>query len=131
MLPLAYPRMWISAGVLLVVIVMSGSLVPGDYVHGAMDWNDKVTHALTYTGLTLWFTGIFPRSRYAWVVLAIFAFGALIEILQAVMPFGRHGDFADLIANSSGILLGLMLAIFWLEGWPQWVEARLRQAAGS
>ncbi len=70
MLPLAYPRFWFFAGVTLVIAVLIGSLLPGDYVARAMVWNDKVTHALAYTGLTLWFTGVYARQRYPWVALA-------------------------------------------------------------
>ncbi len=131
MLPLRYVRLWLAGGLLLALAVMSGSLVPGDYVEDAMVWNDKVTHGLTYAVLTLWFTGIFPKRRYGWVVLGVFLLGATIEVLQGSMSFGRQGDYADLLANSSGIVLGLLLALAGCGTWAQWVEQRLRQASDS
>jgi VanZ family protein len=129
--PFRFPRVWLAGGVLLVLGVLVGSLAPGEYVEDAMLSSDKVTHALAYTGLTLWFTGMFPTRRHGWVVLALFLLGAMIEVLQAVMPFGRQGDFADLLANSTGILVGVVLAAAGCGGWAQWVEARLPRNVGS
>jgi hypothetical protein len=131
MLPLRYARLWLAGGVLVVLGVLGGSLVPGEYVEDAMVWNDKVTHALTYAGLTLWFTGIYPRRCYGWVVLGIFLLGATIEVLQGSMSFGRQGDYADLLANSSGIFVGLLLALAGCGTWARWVEQRLPRLPGS
>lgn len=130
MLPLRYVRLWLAGGVMLALAVLSGSLVPGDYVEDAMVWNDKVTHALTYAVLTLWFAGIFPRRRYGWVVLGVFLLGATIEVLQGSMSLGRQGDYADLLANSSGIVVGLLLALAGCGVWALRVEARLQRIAG-
>ena len=130
MLPLRYARLWLAGGILLVLIVLGGSLVPGEYVEGAMVWNDKVTHALAYTGLTLWFTGIFPRRRYGWIVLVMFLLGLSIEGLQGSMSYGRQGDYADLAANSSGILLGLLLALTPLGSWATRMDARVSGMIG-
>jgi len=131
MLPLRFARLWLIGSALLVLGVLSGSLVPGYYVEDAMVGNDKVTHALAYAGLTLWFTGIFPRRRYGWIVLALFLLGATIEILQGSMSYGRQGDGADLLANSSGVFVGLLLALAWYGGWALRFEALLQQRFGS
>ena len=131
MLTLRFARLWLAGGILLVVGVLSCSLVPGEYVEDAMVWNDKVTHALAYAGLTLWFMGIFPRRRYGWVVLGLVLLGATIEVLQGSMAFGRQGDYADLLANSSGILVGLVLALAGCGSWAQRLELRLQRIFGS
>ena len=131
MVPLAHPRLWLFAGILLVISVVTGSLLPVDNVEEAMVWNDKVTHALAYTVLTLWFAGIFPKSHYPLIALAMFALGALIETLQQFMPFGRQGEVADLIANSAGILFGWLLAVAGLGGWARSIESRLQRGIGS
>jgi len=130
MLPLRYARLWLAGGILLVLGVLGGSLVPGEYVEGAMVWNDKVTHALAYTGLTLWFTGIFPRRRYGWIVLGLFLLGLSIELAQGAMAYGRQQDYADIVANSSGILIGLLLALTWLGSWIARAEAGLARMIG-
>ncbi len=43
------------------------------------------------------------------------------------MPFGREGDVVDLFANSIGVGVGLLLAMFYSGGWAQRAESRLRQ----
>jgi VanZ family protein len=125
MLPLRFAKWWLAGGLLLVAVVLSGSLVPGDMVEDAVVWNDKVTHALAYAGLTLWFTGIFPRHRHGWVLLAMFLLGATIEVLQGSMSFGRQGDFADLLANTTGIAFGFLLSRSAFGRWATWIDARL------
>ncbi len=115
----------------MVVVIISGSLAPSDDVESLMLGNDKVTHALAYAGLTLWFTGLYPRSRYPLIAGGLFMLGAMIEILQGAMPLGRQSDFRDLVANTTGIGIGLLLAWHWSGGWAQWVEARVRQTLAS
>lgn len=131
MLPLSHPRFWLATGILLVIVIVSGSLAPSEDVEGLMLGNDKITHALAYTGLTLWFAGMYPRSRYAWIASGLFMLGAIIEVLQGAMPLGRQSDLRDLVANTTGIGIGLMVAWKWFGGWAQWVEARFRQILTS
>jgi VanZ family protein len=105
--------------------------MPGDYAEKAMVWNDKSTHALTYLVLALWFLGLYPRSRHLRILGLLFGLGVTIEFLQASMPLGRQGDVADVIANSTGILVGFVLVRFGLDGWAQWLEARLHKLLGA
>jgi len=125
MLPLRFPRVWLAIGIAFVVSVIATSLAPGEYVEDMMIWNDKVTHAMAYTGLVLWFAGLYPRKRYFLIALALFLLGAAIEFLQGSMSYGRFGDFADLIANTTGVAMGLLLARAGLGQWAHWVEGRL------
>ncbi len=131
MLPLAHSRLWFCAGILLVAGVVVGSLMPGDYAEKAMVWNDKSTHALTYLVLALWFLGLYTRSRHLRILGLLFCLGVAIEFLQASMPLGRQGDVADVIANTTGILVGVALARFGLDGWAQWLETRLHKLFGA
>jgi VanZ family protein len=68
---------------------------------------DKAEHAIAWlvlTGLGLAFWPGRP-GRVAGLALAL---GALVEVLQATMPFGRDGDMRDLIGDSVGILAALV-----------------------
>jgi len=128
MLTLHHPRLWFAGALLLVLLVVVGSLSPGEYVGSATFWrNDKVNHALGYAALTFWFTGLYPRSRYPLIVLGLLLLGAGIEVLQGAMSFGREREFADFLANGAGIAAGLLLAITWSGGWAQKVEARIHR----
>jgi VanZ family protein len=45
-------------------------------------------------------------------LLALGAYGAAIEVLQRFVP-GRTSDWADLFADSVGLLSGVLLAMSW------------------
>lgn len=127
MLRLAYAPAWIAASVLLVAGVLFVSLVPLS-LPPAPSHFDKVEHAVAYLCLTLWFTGLVPRSRYAWVALALALFGLAIELLQEFMPFGRQGDPLDMAANLVGIGVGGAIATWTTGGWAPRIEAWLHRA---
>lgn len=94
---------------LLAVTVLS--LAPAQTLPG-LDLSDKVQHALAYAFLAA--TGCFgfgltkPRTQLA-VVVALSAFGGLIEVVQPLLA-ARTGSLADAFANQIGIALGWMLA---------------------
>ena len=120
-LDLRYARVWLVMGWLLVVGVTIASLVP---VHSLppVDVSDKFEHTLAYAALTLWFAGIYPRSRYLRVVMGLFVLGVAIEFAQGAMNLGRQRDYHDVIANSSGIALGVVVAFMGLDRWARWLE---------
>lgn len=107
---------WIAVAVALVLNLMPGAMTP--QVVG-----DKYEHVVGYVLLTLWFCGIYPRSRY-WVIAAgLLGMGILVEILQGAMHWGRHADVDDVVADITGIAIGLALARTILAEWPRRVEA--------
>ncbi len=69
---------------------------------------DKVQHALGFFVLTLVYGLMFPRRR-GLVTAGVAALGVAVEVLQALMPFGRQAEFADLLADAAGIAAGLIL----------------------
>jgi VanZ family protein len=124
---LRHARFWQVLGWLLVLGAIYLSLTPGSALPKDMLVNDKVAHATTYALLTLWFAGLYPRSRYVWIGLSLFALGVFIEFAQGAMGLGRQRDLLDVAANSMGICLGLMLALAWLGDWVQRVESWTRR----
>ncbi|WP_439131738.1 VanZ family protein [Polaribacter sp.] len=72
---------------------------------------DKVYHGIAYFSLTITWLFTFykkPQKKYIVVVLCIF-FGIIIEILQANLTAYRSGDLLDVLANSLGVLLALLI----------------------
>jgi len=124
---LRHPRIWQVIGWLLVVCAVILSLAPGPALPN-VSMNDKVAHATIYAVLALWFAGLYPRSRYVWIALCLFALGVFIEFVQGAMALGRQRDYLDVIANSAGICVGLTLALFWLGNWVQLVEGWTRRS---
>ncbi|HEX2493388.1 MAG TPA: VanZ family protein [Steroidobacter sp.] len=122
LLPLRHPRVWLLIGWLLVVLAITASLLPGQRLPPT-GVNDKLEHMAAYTVLALWFAGIYPRSRYVALAVALFLMGVVVEFAQGAMHLGRERDLRDVIANSAGISLGLSIAVLRLGGWAQRLEA--------
>jgi VanZ family protein len=126
LLPLRYPRLWLVAGWSLVVLAILASLLP---VHGlpAVSANDKLAHMAAYTLLSLWFSGIYPKSRYVLIAGGLFLLGLGIEWAQGAMHYGRQADLRDMAANALGIAAGIGIALLGLGGWALRVERLVRR----
>lgn len=110
------------------VFAIAVSLAPISQLPQPAGVSDKVEHFVAYLLLTLWFAGIYPRSRYWIIAIGLCVMGVLIEFAQGAMRFGRHGDIMDVFANSSGIVAGLFLSLLLLGGWAQRVESLLTKS---
>ena len=76
--------------------------------------NDKVGHALAYLALIVNGGLAFGKKRLLLLAIGLFLFGLLIEFLQGLVP-GRTSSFYDLVANSSGIVIGLAILLIFGE----------------
>jgi VanZ family protein len=128
LLPLRHPRFWLVLGWGFVALATLASLVPIQKLPTPPGLNDKLEHVVGYALLALWFAGIYPRSRYPWIAGSLLVMGLAIEWLQGAMHWGRSADFRDLIANITGIAVGLSLAWVALGGWAQRIEAWTRRS---
>ena len=87
------------------------SLVPSTPPALTTGW-DKTNHLLGFAVLGLLGCRSYP-GRTAAVLLALLAYGALIEVLQSLTPY-RLAEWADLAADALGLAIGALLA--WLSG---------------
>ena len=73
---------------------------------------DKIGHLAAYSLLMLWFCLLYlqPKTR-ALYGLAFVMMGVGLEILQGMLGF-RTYDVLDMAANSAGVLLGGLTAVF-------------------
>jgi len=96
---------WYGIGALLLLLVAVLSLLP---VSGT-GVNDKLAHLVTYFILGSWFA-LLADNRYllAWTFAGLVAYGGMIELLQGMTSY-RDGEWGDLVANSSGVALGVLL----------------------
>jgi hypothetical protein len=125
LLSLAYPRLWSAVGWLLVAGVIAGSLLPGPAVAElTFSVNDKVMHSSAYCLLMLWFSGLDRRSGYWGIGAVLLALGVGLDLLQGLTRT-RSVDWRDMVANASGIAVGLILARYVVGGWCQRLERRL------
>jgi VanZ family protein len=70
---------------------------------------DKLVHF----GIFLVFVVLFHvdhPARVRWTLLISFAFAAVIELVQALLPY-REGDWWDFVAGAAGATLGTVLML--------------------
>jgi len=68
---------------------------------------DKPEHAIAWFILTLTGYVLAPNRRWAIPAYAL-GFGLFIEILQATMGFGRHGDWRDFVVDAAGVAAAVL-----------------------
>lgn len=84
---------------------------------------DKVVHACMYLGLELiiWIEYLSHHNNLNWIkilflgIIAPIVFGGLVEIAQAKLTQGRSGEWADLLADTIGVLLGALIGFFAIQ----------------
>ncbi|MEN8169747.1 MAG: VanZ family protein [Pseudomonadota bacterium] len=109
MRPLRFTKLWLALGWLVVGTVIYLSLTPHP-VNLSISYGDKVGHFVSYALLMGWFVQIY-QSRLMLVFHALFfiATGVVLEYLQSY--YGRYFEYADMAANTGGVLLGLLLLL--------------------
>lgn len=112
-------RVWWTVGALLVVAATIICLVPFVEIPREFELNDKISHLIGHGTLALYFAGLVPRRGWWKIFVFLLLFGITIEFAQYYMHVGRNGDPRDVLANSMGAALGLLLAACGLARWPQ------------
>lgn len=73
------------------------------------DPSDKTLHIMAFLVLGGLAADAFPDRRPLTLVLALAAFGALIELVQAIPALNRDSDWIDLLADTLAALAGVYL----------------------
>ena len=87
------------------IIMLIGCLTPHqDVPEELSSFNDKGLHIVIFIPFAvLWILAGFKVGR---VLVAGILFGALIEVLQGILPINRNADWLDLAADSLGAVIG-------------------------
>lgn len=102
---LNFRRTWLAIGGMLVLLTIVGSLMPS-VPDVSVSLSDKFLHVFAYAVLGSWFAAILD-SRWR-LIAALLTLGAVLEVVQ--MAGGvRQGELLDMLANSFGTLLGVLL----------------------
>ena len=102
------------------LVIIYGTLFPAEMIGKSRLWSfDKVIHLIGFGGLTalIWLhlkrTGSTGRSLDFWALVWGIGAGALIELLQYLMPLNRSAEWGDLLADAVGSVIAvLILRIF-------------------
>jgi VanZ family protein len=73
--------------------------------------SDKVYHLFAYFTLAIcWLFSFYkkPKAKYI-IVITCIIYGIIIEVLQHTLTMYRTGDYKDVLANTLGIMLGLVV----------------------
>lgn len=125
---LRFYRLWISVGVLLILLVAISSVITIPAPFKTLMVKDKIMHTLAYASLMGWFSQIY-RHDLTRLLLAVglVLMGVGIEYLQG-MTTSRHFDVLDMVANTSGVVLAWALAYTWVGTILMRVESLFRRA---
>jgi len=108
-LKLKLKPLWLIIGYIMVVFVIYSSLDTAPIVLMTFDNSDKLLHITAYFGLMGWFLQIYHSKKMHFILACLFiAMGVSLEFLQG-MGGVREFDIYDMLANASGVFIGLLL----------------------
>jgi len=96
-------RMAIGSVVTIVLAVLIAVLTLAPMPAGGPAGSDKLYHILAFACLALPLPLVRPRLTI-WVVFGVIAYGGAIEVIQPF--FGRQAEWADLVADGIGAVVG-------------------------
>ena len=114
-------KFWWGLGVLIVGAAIYYCLAPMPDIPSAFEFSDKLSHILGHAAMAVYFSGLVARRSWWKIFVSLLLLGVAIEFAQHYTHWGRQGDFRDVLANSVGAALGLLLGRLGLARWPDWV----------
>lgn len=104
----------------ITIIVLSLIAINQDIDPLKIPNKDKIVHFMFYfIFVILWYSYFknenFHKKYGLMVVVVAIIFGILIEICQATLTTSRQGDPMDVLANSTGAILGIIFSILWYK----------------
>ena len=96
-------------GYLLVAALIYVCLTPNPPDTSAVSFGDKIAHFAGYALLFLWFAQIYKRSEQLKVAIMLIFLGISVEIAQSFTGY-RAFEYADMLANSVGVIIGWLIA---------------------
>ena len=117
---LVFLHFWQVIGWCGVLTVIFLTLMPKPpSVPGFLSW-DKAQHVIAYAGLMWWYRQSFS-PQIGWIVFMV-VLGVGLECIQGMTDY-RYFEYADMVANSLGVICGVLLAatplgrtIIWIDG---------------
>jgi VanZ family protein len=105
----------IYIAVFFTICILFGSLVKSEFiVVESISVSDKTYHLIAYFLLMLsWLYAFFKREKFEenvkYIILGCFIFGIIIELLQGVITSYRTASYLDIVANTIGVLLAVVI----------------------
>ena len=105
----------IYIAVFFTISILAGSLIRSEFiVVKSISTSDKTYHLIAYFLLMLsWLYAFFKKEKFQknvrYIILGCFIFGIIIEILQEIITSYRTASYLDIVANTIGVLLAVLI----------------------
>ena len=98
----------------IIIAILSLTAIPKINFGLEIKSSDKILHILAYFTLsTVWFLALQKKMSNLYsrlfLVFTLIIYGIILEVLQGGITNYRTGDFYDVIANTIGVLLAVLL----------------------
>jgi VanZ family protein len=94
--------------ILTVIGIIILSLLPPANMNFQVYGNDKIGHSFAYAILSLNTLIVFQRWPLWLLIFTMIFFGIFLEFGQGLIP-GRQPSFWDALANTTGVILGIVI----------------------
>jgi len=91
-----------------IVAITVITIIPNTTLPNALIFWDKAQHVLAFAALSLTGSLAFPNNTKI-VYIGLILYGIWIEVIQKYLTTTRVGDALDLLANSAGIIIGIII----------------------
>ena len=120
-----FRRLWQLVGILLVASIVTLSLMhKPPAVLPPIKFGDKFGHMIAYLVLMGWYVQLFHVRIQRWILMLTFiGMGVGIEFLQGLGGV-RYFEWADALANTTGVVLAYLLANTGFQYWLYRFEKR-------
>jgi VanZ family protein len=118
---LRFNKLWHAMAYLIILTIIILSLIPHPEEITHLTFSDKIQHVLAYAVAMFWFGLCFRRDRLYIIGIILFIMGVIIEIIQGQTGY-RTMSFYDVVANVTGVLIGLLLSFSRLSLALQYIE---------
>ncbi len=109
------PKYLRTAGIAYTILVTVLFLMPaGNVPVVKIPFLDKIIHVIIFTLLAFFWLSTLLKKNHTfkkafWICIAIWFYGIIIELLQENFFDTRNADAWDIVANTTGIVLGFLV----------------------
>lgn len=109
-------KLWLQTGFILMLFLglCVASLPMG--INTGIEFGDKLLHATSFFLFAAWLDLCSQRSFWRFQMPILLAYGALIEIVQAFLPW-RSFSMLDFAADLTGVILYWLFAYLLFKPW--------------
>ncbi|MBN2419751.1 MAG: VanZ family protein [Deltaproteobacteria bacterium] len=121
---LRYRNVYRSIAYIIILVIIVLSVIPDPDTITPFSASDKFLHTLAYAVSMLWFGLCFKRERLLAIGAGLVILGVALEVIQGRTGY-RTMSLGDIIANFTGVIIGLVISFSRFSKVLQYVEQRL------